>query len=277
VSTVEASDGVRLYVEAHGDGIPVVFSCAFATTHENFRPQVEPLVAGGARVILWDYRSHGRSEAGDPESYGIEQVIDDLGRVLDHAAPGQPAVVGGLSLGGLVSLHFALRHPERVRGLLLLDSGPGFKNPEAAARWQAQVEKTGSILRERGMTVLTRGKAAATAIGRDPELPAAQAAARAIEAQDPVAVAEFGRRVAGPAPCVIDDLRRIEAPALVLVGEHDAAYLRAADVMEAKLPKASKLVLRDAGHISNIEAADALNSAVLRFLADLPEPAGQSR
>ena len=52
MSMVEAAGGVRLYVEAHGDGIPVILSCAFATTHENFRPQVEPLVAGGARVRL---------------------------------------------------------------------------------------------------------------------------------------------------------------------------------------------------------------------------------
>ena len=58
MSEVVASDGVRLHAEAHGEGPPVVFSCALATTHENFRPQVEPLVAAGWRVVLWDYRGH---------------------------------------------------------------------------------------------------------------------------------------------------------------------------------------------------------------------------
>ena len=117
------------------------------------------------------------------------------------------------------------------------------------------------------MEVLLSGKAAATAIGSRPELPAAQAAARAIAAQDPAAVAAFGRRVAGPAPSVIDELARIEAPALVLVGEDDRAYLRAAEVMAAKLPKATHVVLPGAGHIGNIEEADAFNAALLRFLA----------
>jgi pimeloyl-ACP methyl ester carboxylesterase len=60
---VLAGDGVRLYAEAHGPGLPLLLSCAYCTTHENFRPQVEPLVAAGARVVLWDYRGHGRSEA----------------------------------------------------------------------------------------------------------------------------------------------------------------------------------------------------------------------
>jgi pimeloyl-ACP methyl ester carboxylesterase len=270
VSEVVASDGLRLWAEAHGDGVPVVFSCGYATTHENFRPQVAPLVAAGFRVVLWDYRGHGRSQAApDPAAYSLAQVVDDLGRVLDQLAPGRPAVVGGLSLGGLVSLHFALAQPARVRALLLLDSGPGFKSPEAAARWQAQVKRTAELLETRGMQTLLSGRAAATAIGRRPELAVARMAAAAIAAQDPRAVAAFGRRVAGPAPSVIDDLGRIEVPALVLVGEDDEAYLRAADVMAARLPKARKVVLPGVGHISNLEDVEAFNAAVLGFLREL--------
>jgi pimeloyl-ACP methyl ester carboxylesterase len=271
LSQVRASDGLALYAEAHGDGPPVVLSCGYATTHENFRPQVAPLVAAGFRVLLWDYRGHGRSEApADPTAYSIEQVVDDLGRVLEALGGGAPAVVGGLSLGGLVSLHFALAHPERVHALVLLDSGPGFKKPEAAARWQAQVERTGEILRSKGMAALTHGKAASTAIGRHPELPAARAAAAAIEAQDPDAVAEFGARVAGPAPPVIDRLGEIDLPALVLVGAEDAAYLRAGEVMAARLPRAHHVVIPEAGHIANIEQEAAFNRALLGFLEALP-------
>lgn len=270
MADVTASDGLRLYAEAHGEGMPVVLSCGYATTHENFRPQVEPLVAAGVRVILWDYRGHGRSEVpADPAAYTMEQVVSDLGRVLDWAAPGEPAVVGGLSLGGLLSLHFTLRHPERVRALLLLDSGPGFKKPEAAARWMSQVQRTADLLEERGMDLLTKGKAAVTSIGRRSELPATQAAARAIAAQDPHAVAEFGRRVAGPAPPVIDELAEIKAPALVLVGEEDEPYLRAAEVMEARLPDATRVVLPGAAHLTNLEQVDAFNEVVIQFLKGL--------
>ena len=65
MACVAASDGVRLYAEAHGAGIPVVLSPALLTTHESWRPQVAPLVASGYRVVLWDYRGHGRSDAPD--------------------------------------------------------------------------------------------------------------------------------------------------------------------------------------------------------------------
>ena len=103
VSRVETADGLELHVEAHGEGIPVLFSCAFSTTHENWRPQVEPLVRAGVRVVLWDYRGHGRSDAphdisaGQTTSGGARAsgkgVLADVeqgevfGRVVQH--PGQ--------------------------------------------------------------------------------------------------------------------------------------------------------------------------------------------
>jgi pimeloyl-ACP methyl ester carboxylesterase len=265
--TITASDGVRLHAEAHGEGVPLLLSCAYCTTHENFRPQVEPLVAAGVRVILWDYRGHGRSEAPtDPEAYSIEQVVDDLGRVLDWAAPAQPAVLLGLSFGGLASLHFTLGQPERVRGLVLVASGPGFKKPEAQARWEQMVERTASFVESRGLDAFVTGKAAPTLVGTRPELPAARAAARAIAAQDPKGLACFGRRVSGLAPPVIDDLDRIGVPSLVLVGADDAAYHRAAEMMEARIPGAQRVTIPDAGHLVNIEQADAFNRAVAGFL-----------
>jgi|Marorgknorr_s2lv_3_1036020.scaffolds.fasta_scaffold06830_2 pimeloyl-ACP methyl ester carboxylesterase len=270
MAMVEASDGVRLYVEAHGAGIPWLFSCGYCTTRENWRPQVEPLVAAGARVILWDYRGHGLSGAPDDASgYTMERVVDDIGRVLDWAAPGEAAVLAGLSFGGLASLHFAKRFPERVRGLFLAGSGPGFKKPEAQARWQAQVEKTAQIIEAKGPEALCRGRGAATTIGRDLEAPAAKRAARAIAAQAPAAVAAFGRLVTGPAESVIDDLASIDLPAMIVVGEEDAAFRRAAEVMTARLPRAESLCIPGAGHIVNIEAEAAFNAAATGFLASL--------
>jgi pimeloyl-ACP methyl ester carboxylesterase len=269
MTQVAASDGVSLYAEAHGDGPPVVFSCPLNTTRENWRPQVEPLRAAGFRVVLWDYRGHGRSDAPDAgEAYSMAQVVDDLGRVLDWAAPGEPAVLGGLSFGGLASLHFSLRHPERVRGLLLIDSGPGFKNPKAQARWEASCEKTSSFIEAKGVAEFA-ARATELTVGRDPELPAARNAQAAIAEQSAVGLAHFGRRIAGPAPPVIDQLGDIDVPALVIVGEHDEAYLRAAEVMAARLPRAEAVTIPGAGHVVNIEAAERFNAAVLGFLERL--------
>ncbi|MDH3212628.1 MAG: alpha/beta hydrolase [Myxococcales bacterium] len=276
MAEVTAGDGVKLYAEVHepprapAEPLSIVLSCALCTTHENWRPQVEPLRGAGLRVVLWDYRGHGRSESPeDPEAYSMARVVDDLGRVLDWAAPGQLAVLGGLSFGGLASLHFALVHPARVRALVLVDSGPGFKNPEAQARWEAGVERTAGFLEARGMGAFVASRAADTAVGLRPELPAARAAADAIAAQDPHGLARFARLVAAPAAPVIDELASIRHPSLVIVGEKDDAYLRAAEVLAARLPEAEHVTIPRAGHMVNIEEAEAFNSVLIRFLRKL--------
>jgi pimeloyl-ACP methyl ester carboxylesterase len=204
----------------------------------------------------------------------MDRVVDDLGQVLDWAAPGRPAVLGGLSFGGLASLHFALRHPERVLALLLVDSGPGFKNPKAQAGWEEMVARIASSVERKGMAAFANSRAAQTAIGLRPELPAAQAAARAIAAQDPRGIANFARRVAGPALPVIDRLGEIEAPALVVVGEKDEPYLAAAEVMASRLPRAEHVTIPRAGHVVNIEEAAAFNAAMIRFLDQLADAPG---
>ena len=276
--SVSATDGLALHAERHGRETDpcIVFSCAYTTTHENWRGQIAPLTGAGWQVVLWDHRGHGLSEAPTaPESYTMELVTRDLGAVCDWASPDRPVVLAGLSFGGLASLHWALREPARVRALVLAGSGPGFKDPKAAERWAQQTERTASYLERRGLQAFVGGRAGATCIGRDPELPAAIAAAKAIEAQDPAALAAFGRHVTGLAPSVIDDLARIVAPALVIVGGEDEAFRRAGEVMAAKLPSAVHRVVEGAGHILNIERAEAFDAEVIAFLAGL-DPAGGS-
>lgn len=270
VESLEASDGVTLYVESHGEGVPVIFSCGFCTTHENWRPQVEPLVNAGYRVVLHDFRGHGLSQSPtDERAYSMEQVIDDLSRVIDWASPDAPAVLAGHSFGGLASLHFAARNKERVRALVLLATGPGFKNPEAAQKWAEQCERTANFLEERGIDAFLSGRAGETCVGRRPELPDAKAAGASIAKQDIKGLGLFGRKVAGLAPPIMDELPGLTCPALVLVGEEDKAYLRAADVMEAKLGNATKKILPGIGHVANLEDPAAFNAQVIDFLATL--------
>jgi pimeloyl-ACP methyl ester carboxylesterase len=276
MSFLTTADGVRLYYEHHrpaasAPGRPaILFSCACCTTHENWRGQVEPLVAAGHPVVLWDMRAHGDSQAPTAaDAYSMERVVADLHAVAEATTPGLPFVAGGLSFGGLASLHFRVRHPERVAALVLIASGPGFKNPEAAEAWAAQVERTARFLETRGFEAFVAGRAGATCVGSRPELPAAVAAARAIVAQGVAGIARFGREVSAPAPPVIDELAAMDVPALVLVGEHDQAFLRASEVMAAKLPRARRVVIPDAGHIVNIEQAERFDRELLAFLGSL--------
>jgi pimeloyl-ACP methyl ester carboxylesterase len=271
------ADGLRLHVEAHGDGVPVLLSCGYATPCEIFRPQVAPLVEAGARVLLWDYRGHGRSEAPrDPGAYSMARVLDDLGRVLAWGAGETPAVLVGFSFGGLASLHFALAHPDRVRGLVLLASGPGFKNPDAQARWEAQTRRTAELLETEGFGAFLAGRGGDTVVGRRRASEAARAAAAAVAAQDPAAVAQFGRLVSGPAPGVLDELGRVDVPALVVVGEDDPAFARAAEVMAARLPGAKLVRVPGAGHVLSLEAPEQTSALLVRFVRDVGPGPGAS-
>ena len=266
---VRSGDGVSLHAEATGEGPPVVFSCALNTTSENWRAQVETIAPRGYRVVLWDYRGHGRSDAPeDPDAYTMERVVSDLACVLDWAAPGERAVLVGLSFGGLTSLHFALAHPERVLGLVLAGSGPGFKNPKAQAQWAETVGHTARFIERKGAAVFAE-RATEMTVGRSPELPVARRAQAAIAEQTPHGLAHFGREIAGLAPPVIDRLGEIAVPVLIVRGEEDTAYERAAEVMASRLPRAETVTIPGAGHIVNIEAAEAFDTALLAFLEDL--------
>ncbi len=272
MTMIKASDGVSLYAETHGDGTPIILSCGLCTTCENFRPQVEPLVEAGARLILWDYRGHGRSESpDDPAAYSLDHVLDDLGRVLDWAAPGRAAIIGGASFGGLASLHFVHRNPERARALLLVGAGPGFKNPEALARWQKSNERTISYFTERGMSAFVASRASETLVGIRPEMPAAKAAARAIADQNPVGLTHFIREIIVPTIPIIDELTTIDVPATIVVGEKDKAYLRAAELMTERLPNAARETIPGGGHIVSLDSSDAFNSIAVRLIREFAD------
>jgi pimeloyl-ACP methyl ester carboxylesterase len=267
---VPTEDGYTLHAEAHGEGTPLVLSCGLCTTSVNWTPQIEPLTAAGLRLVLWDFRGHGVSDAPeDPQAYDLDRVVDDLARVLAWAAPDTPAIVGGLSFGGLASLHLALRRPELVKALLLIDTGPGFKNPEAQARWEEQVERTASFAETKGLRAFVESKAARTMLGLHAERPATRVAADAIAAQQPHGIANFARRVAGPASPVIDELGGIDKPALVIVGEKDEPYQRASEVLAKRLPHAERVEIPGAGHVVNLDEPEAFDRAVLDWVKRL--------
>lgn len=284
MSFVTTSEGNALYYERHEpdqDGSKnatkptVIVSCAFCTTHENWRGQVDAIVGAGHPLVLWDHRGHGDSPTPEGDAtWSLENVMVDLAAIAHATTPGRPFVAMGHSFGGLASLHFAARHPDRVAALVLVGSGPGFKNPKAAAGWAAQVERTASFLENRGFADFVSGRAGATCVGTRPELPAARAAARAIVAQSVPGIARFGREISATIPPVIDALADIDVPALVLVGEDDEPYRRAGEVMAAKLPRARHVVVPDAGHIVNIERPEDFERELLAFLAELPGGAG---
>ncbi|MBW2280640.1 MAG: alpha/beta fold hydrolase [Deltaproteobacteria bacterium] len=264
-----ASDAARIFYTVEGSGPVVALSTPSFSSHRLWERQVQGL-ASRYRVVTWDYRGHGRSDAPlEDERYSLEQVVDDLRAVLDAAAPGAPAHLGGLSVGGIVSLSFALTHPERVRSLLLFNTGPGFKNPDALAGWQNMLERSAVKLEEVGLERYLEGRrATAELLGLQPESPQAQATREGVLTSSVEGLTRFARRVAGPVPNLVDRLADVAMPALILVGEKDEAFQRASQVMAAKLPAGRRVELPGAGHALNLDEPEAFAAVVERFLAE---------
>ncbi len=132
---VRASDGVRLHVEVHDgrmrDGAgeaTVVFCHGYALNQDAWHYQRRDLVDLG-RLVFWDQRGHGRSERGSPERATVDQLGDDLWRVLEDVAPDGPVVLVGHSMGGMTVMALADQRPglfgDRILGVALMSTSPG--------------------------------------------------------------------------------------------------------------------------------------------------------
>lgn len=91
-----------------------------------------PALARDRLVITWDLPGHGESE--EPAEYSHRECLATIASLLDGTGA-ERAVLGGQSLGGFLSLRFALEHPDRVAALVLVDAGPGFRDDAARERW----------------------------------------------------------------------------------------------------------------------------------------------
>jgi pimeloyl-ACP methyl ester carboxylesterase len=246
-------DGVRIFYEAAGEGPPVLLSHGYSATSRMWRGQVEAL-APRYRIITWDMRGHGQSDSpDDPALYSEAATVGDMAAILD-ALGIDTAVIGGLSLGGYMSLAFHLAHPGRVRALMLFDTGPGYRNPAGREAWNRTAEARAVAFETRGLDAL--GAGAEVRIARHRSAKGLALAARGM-------LAQFDSRV-------IESLETIRVPTLVLVGEKDEPFLGATDYMAAKIPGAQKVVIPGAGHAANIDNPAAFNAAVEAFLAALP-------
>ena len=268
--TARASDGAEIFYSATGDGPTLVLSNPSFSSYRLWERSAEALSAH-YRVIVWDYRGHGASEApDDPDRYSLLQVVDDLRAVLDADGACGPVHVGGLSVGGIVSLTFALAHPARVQSLLLFNTGPGFKKPEALAGWQKMLERAATKMEEAGLEKYLAGyRASADLLGLNPDAPGLKPLRQGILSSSVGGLTRFARRVAGPVPNLVDRLAEVGFPALVLVGEKDEAFQRASQVMAAKLPRAERVELPGAGHALNLDQPDSFVAEVERFLTGL--------
>ena len=246
-------NGVNIYYEVHGSGPVILLTHGYSATAQMWKGQIEPLTKRHT-LVTWDMRGHGQSDyPEDLAAYSEEATVADMAALLDQVGA-KTAIVGGLSLGGYMSLAFHLKCPERVRALLIIDTGPGYRKDEARDGWNRNSLKTAERFEKEGLGSLQSGSAErATAAHRD-ALGLAKAARGMLTQRD---------------ARVINSLPDIRVPSLVLVGDKDTPFLAAADYMSAKIPNATKVVIANAGHASNIDQPRAFNEALTKFIATI--------
>lgn len=242
-------DGVKIYYEEHGSGPPILLSHGFSATTQMWEGQIARF-KDRYRFIAWDMRGHGRSDSPEDQSlYTEAATIDDMVAVL-KACGVSKAILAGFSIGGYWSLAFNLLHPEMVEALMLIDTGPGYRNPKGREQWNEHAYERAVGYETRGLAAL--GDSAEVRIAKHTSAAGLAKAARGM-------LTQHDSRV-------IESLESIKVPTLVVVGANDTPFLNGSDYMAAKIPGAAKVIIDNAGHPSNIEQPEAFNQAFGSFL-----------
>lgn len=242
----------------------------FGGSGRNFRPQARAF-RDRFRVVLPDVRGHARSPDPDgPAACTAEALAADVASVLDRLDV-ERAVVGGLSMGAAIALEFALRAPERVRGLVLA-SFPGGRGSRGVASMALPFAEA---LENEGLEAAGARFVWGAESGLDPA-GAALVRQGFLEHRPHALACVLRGYLAGlpPLASLAPALAEVAAPALVLAGSRDEVSLEPSRRLAALLPAARLVEIADAGHVVNLAAPAAFNAALGRFLDALPPERG---
>jgi pimeloyl-ACP methyl ester carboxylesterase len=275
MSTVTVGD-VELYYEEHGSGDPLLLIMGLAADSTAWMFQL-PAFAERYRTIVFDNRGIGRSSK-PAGPYTIQAMADDTAGLL--AAIGvERAHVVGVSMGGMIAQELALRHPERVRGLVLACTYP---EPDEEIRLGRR-----SSITQLGGTVAADGTAQLDLATVDPMMIFQTLLPKVftlgfLQTQLPILMQLFGgalqwgfsiEAILAQVDAVMshkatDRLREISAPTLVITGDADLLIPPVnSDVIAAQIPGAKLVKIPGGSHGFNFETPDLFNREVLDFLA----------
>ena len=266
--TITTDDGLALRVRTAGEGDhpPLLMVHGFPFDHRQWDPQFEALALFG-RLAAPDLRGLGSSQGPlDPRAYHMDRYADDLAQIMDHLR-WERAVVAGLSMGGYIALAFAHRHRARLAGLVLLDTQAAADDETALERRRQAQEK----VRRQGPDALV-GDFLEKVLGETTrrERPEVVAAVETMMlGQSPHGVIGALEAMASR-PDRTGQLPDIDVPALVIVGSEDTLTPpEKARVMAENMPDARLAEIPRAGHVTSLEAPEAVNRELLSFLAEI--------
>jgi pimeloyl-ACP methyl ester carboxylesterase len=257
-------NGVRLAYSDSGSGPPAVLLVhGFPLNRSMWEPQLG-LLRDRARVIAPDLRGFGASEAGPPAPLTMAQHADDLSALLDVLGVGERVIFCGLSMGGYIAFPFWTRHRERVAGLVLADTRATPDGPEERKRRLAMADEVERSNSPQAALDLMLPRLFAPSLWHGAPV---RETLRAMIASAPIRGIVDGARGVAARPDSLEVLPGIDAPSLVLVGEHDLITPpEQSQLMIDRLPNARLEVIAQAGHMANYENTDEFNAALSRFV-----------
>jgi 2-succinyl-6-hydroxy-2,4-cyclohexadiene-1-carboxylate synthase len=262
---------LRHNVAEAGSGEPLMLVHGFTGAKEDFADFLDGFADRGWHVVAPDLRGHGGSEAPeDEEAYSLEAMADDLVALGDELGWDRFDLLGH-SMGGMVAQVLALAHPERLRSLVLMDTGHG----PVEGLDPAVIALAADVARTDGMGRLIEIAAELESI-RKPRTPSE---VRVREGR--AGYIEFGdRKMRASAPAMyagmiqllssaddrLDALGGLDIRTLVVVGEEDEGFLGPSERLAAAIPGAVLEVIGDAAHAPQFENPDRWWKVVSRFL-----------
>jgi pimeloyl-ACP methyl ester carboxylesterase len=220
-----------LHVTEHCNGpVPVILTHGGADDAHTWDAQVKALVATGEyQVVTWDLRGHGSSDAplGD-QHYSRDHGVSDLLWVMSEAGitKARPGILIGHSLGGYLSLTVALTSPELVAALVVLSTGPGYRDDRSRQQWNDGITRIAPKLGLR---------------------------------------ADVAHLIHQPDALVMDRLSTLTCPLLVILGANDRRYLPGCEYLATRT-NSELVLVPEAGHMVHRDQPVAVNEAILRFL-----------
>ena len=260
---------INMYYKIHGEGEPLVLITGLSGDTTGWALQI-PMFSKKYQVICFDNRGGGRTDAPDVP-YSYEMMADDTAGLLNTLGI-EKAHILGASMGGAIAQEFAIKYPQRVRGLILSTTWAGQSNflggnvlktwdrmaqegvsPETLIREQLSWLCTDKFFENEKQVNLT-----VKMVLSNPHPQPAHALARLV-----AAAWEFDMR---------DRLGQITAPTLVLVGKEDILVpVKFSEELARGIPNAELVVLEGGGHLFMVEISDKFNQAVLDFLAKVEQ------
>ena len=265
------SGDLNINYRVYGSGFPLVLTHGYSGNIEVWTPQIEAL-SQKYKLILYDTRGHGLSSApAGAENYDLDVFVEDLHRLLNHLKVDK-AYVGGLSMGGAVSMGYAGKHPERVAALLIFDIDGGFQPPDSEidALWSRMQEEDIKFGVEHGMADLARRR-----IG-NATAPRPVLKDEALQEWYIARMARFsingfaGVQRAQPwkstwLPTMADEIR---VPTLIIVGGDDQLKQGAA-ILHRQIINSHYVEIEGSVHETAVWRPDVFNPTVLEFLASV--------